>query len=79
VGFPAGAIAAAPEICILFQEARLLLWKRGLPHTRHAADTHALDQVGLGERALEIGRLCCRAVSGSGCRWRARPSMSRAC
>lgn len=50
--------AQAPDIRIMFQDARLLPWKRvldnvalGLPRHRFDAARRALDQVGLAERA----------------------------
>ncbi len=60
LGFRDGEAAAAPAIRIMFQEARLLPWKRvlanvalGLARDKLGAAERALDQVGLGERALD--------------------------
>jgi len=58
LGFRSGATGTVPDIRIMFQDARLLPWKRvldnvalGLPRHRLDAARRALDQVGLAERA----------------------------
>ena len=58
VEFERDAGAAVPDIRIMFQEARLLPWKRvldnvalGLPKDKQGDARRALEQVGLAERA----------------------------
>ena len=58
VDFERDAGAAVPDIRIMFQEARLLPWKRvldnvalGLPKDKQGDARRALEQVGLAERA----------------------------
>lgn len=60
LGFRGDATGQAPDIRIMFQDARLLPWKRvldnvalGLPRQRLDAARRALDQVGLAERAQD--------------------------
>ena len=60
VEFERDAGAAVPDIRIMFQEARLLPWKRvldnvalGLPKDKQGDARRALEQVGLAERARD--------------------------
>jgi sulfonate transport system ATP-binding protein len=60
LSFCGGATGNVPDIRIMFQDARLLPWKRvldnvalGLPRQRLDAARRALDQVGLGQRTQD--------------------------
>ena len=74
-----------PEIRIMFQDARLLPWKRvqanvalGLPRQAAPQALHALRQVAW-TSAPASGRRCSLAASASAWPWRARWSTTRNC